>query len=230
MNFYFSNMNIMRQAIALAILLFAFEFLKEKKYFKYIIMVFIATLFHTVSFAALLLLLFSVLPNKRIIYYLEIVMAIITFVFYKQFFYILTLGFGYSGYATSEFGVSNYFGALISALQILFIMAFLYIVSHGKKPANGDNKFRLLSISVILYIWFSFLIIRMNIFNRISGLFGIYSIVAIPIILEKIKNDNISNYRICKIIFLSIYFTSFCIISFFRPEWYGVIPYNFFWQ
>ena len=226
MNCFFSNMNIMRQAVALAILLFGFEFLKEKKYIKYILVICIAILFHNVSFAALLLLIFSILPNKKSIYFIEIILALITFLLYKQFFNILTLGFGYSGYATSEYGVSNYFGAVLSALEILLIMLFLFFSSY-KKNIKFDNKnIRLFSIAEILYIWFDLLVIRMNIFNRISGLFSIYNIILIPIIFEHMKKYNKDNYKIATTIFFTIYIASFIIISLYRPEWYGVIPYE----
>ena len=231
MNNFFSNKKIMRQAIALAILLYGFEFLKDKKYIKYIFAVCIASLFHTVAFSALLLLIFSILPKKRWVYLLEIVLAIVTFVFYSKFFNILTLGFGYSGYMDTEFGLSNYFGSLLSALESLFVMIFLFVVSYNKKKFVKNNYiFRLLSIAIILYIWFSFLVMRMNIFNRISGIYSIYSIVFISYLLDEMKNNNIENYKISRGIILLIYFASFIIISIFRPEWYGVIPYNFFWQ
>lgn len=227
---FFSNMNIMRQALALAILLFAFEFLKEKKYVKYIVVVLIASLFHTVAFASLLLLVFAILPNKKIVYFIEVAAAILSFIFYRQLFNILTLGFGYSGYATSQYGVSNYFGAVLSALETLVVVTSLFLVSYSKKNRDNSNKMKLLTIASILYIWFGFLVIRMNIFNRISGLFGIYNIVLIPCLLEKMKENNKSNYIIMKNFVVVIYLTSFLIISILRPEWHGVIPYYFFWQ
>lgn len=227
---FFSNMNIMRQALALAILLFGFEFLKEKKYIKYIIVTLIASLFHTVAFASLLLLLFAMLPNKKSVYFLEFFLAILSFIFYRQLFNMLTLGFGYSGYATSEYGVSNYFGSVLSALEIFIVIGSLFLFSYSKNSNNSSYKLRVLTIASILYIWFNFLVIRMNIFNRISGLFGIYNIILIPCLLDKMKENNKSNYLIMKKFLVIIYLTSFLIISILRPEWYGVIPYYFFWQ
>lgn len=234
MNVFFSNMNIMRQAIAVAIILLGFEFLKEKKYVKYIITVLIASLFHTVSFATILLLVFSLLPKKKIIYELEVIVAIMTFLFYNQFFKLLTLGFGYEGYAISKFGESNYFGSLLGALESLFIIIFLAITSSSKKKneveKTEDYVFRLLIISGILYLWFSFLVMRMNIFNRISSLYISYNLILIPYILEKTKINMKDNYQICKFVCLGIYSLSFLIISILRPEWHGAIPYLFFWQ
>lgn len=227
---FFSNMNIMRQALALAILLFGFEYLKEKKYVKYILIVLVASQFHTVAYASLLLLLFTILPNKRKVYFIEVIAAIVSFIFYKQLFNILTLGFGYSGYATSEFGVSNYFGAVLSALETFIIIGFLILFSYNKTDKDMSNKMKLCTIASILYMWFSFLVIRMNIFNRISELFSIYNIIFIPCLLEKMNKNNLYNYKIMKFFSISIYLASFLIISILRPEWHGVIPYYFFWQ
>ena len=230
MLFFFSTMNIMRQALALSILLYGFDFLKEKKYFKYIITVFIAGLFHTVSFAGLLLLFFSILPNKKIVYIIEIFLAAITFIFYEQFFKLLTFGFGYESYATSKYGVSNYFGALIAAIEILLIIIFLVLASYKKGKKINSSSMKLLTITSILYIWFEFLVVRMNIFNRVAGLFGIYTIIFIPLLLEHMKEYNKDNYFISKSICCILLFASFLIISIFRPEWHGVIPYEFFWN
>lgn len=227
---FFSNMNIMRQALALAILLFAFELLKEKKYVKYVIVVLIASLFHTVAFASLLLLVFAMLPNRKLVYFIEILAAILSFVFYKQLFNVLTFGLGYSGYATSQYGVSNYLGAILSALETFTIVVALFLISYSKKAKDNSNKMKLLTIATILYTWFGFLVIRMNIFNRISGLFGVYNIVLIPCLLEKMKDNNKNNYVIMKNSTVVVYLTSFFIISVLRPEWHGVIPYQFFWQ
>ena len=231
MNCFFSNMNLMRQAISLEILLFGFEQLKEKKYIKYIIFVLISSLFHTVSFASILLLAFSILPNRKMTYYFEILLAIVTFLFYKQFFNILSLGFGYSEYAQSIFGTSNYFGSLICALEIFLIIVFLNVLTKSNRiKKENNNTIKCLNIAVILFIWFSFLTIRMTIFNRISGLFMVYSIVLIPSMLDNIKSINNNNYKIAKGVVLTMYLLSFMIISIYRPEWYGVIPYSFFWN
>lgn len=227
---YFSNMNIMRQAIAVAILLYGFEFLKEKKYIKYIITILIASMFHTVAFACSLLLFFYMLPNKKAVYFIEVLIAILTFIFYKQFFEILSLRFGYEGYAKSRFAVSNYFGSLLLAMENLLIILFLLFSSYSKKIPYEEKNLKLYIVAEILYLWFSFLVVRMNIFNRISSLYSIYVIIIIPFILEHMKKVNKSNYRIAYSVILCVYFLSFSIICTLRPEWHRAIPYMFFWS
>ena len=97
-NNYFSNLNVMRQAIAVAILLYGYEYLKRKKYPIYIIFIAVAASFHIVAVAALLWLLFIILPDKRKTVILEVLIGLITFVFYNQFFDLLTRFWGYGGY------------------------------------------------------------------------------------------------------------------------------------
>lgn len=54
---YNPSLNIVRQSIAMAILAFAFNFLIEKKVFKYILLVIIATLFHQTALIGIFMLL-----------------------------------------------------------------------------------------------------------------------------------------------------------------------------
>lgn len=232
MNIFFSNMNVMRQAIASSILILGFNLLKEKKYFRYIIVVLIATAFHKVAIAALLIVIFMVLPDKKFTYCLEVVLAVVTFIFGRKFFFLLSRFFGHTGYADSEFGVSNYFGSLIAACEVLVVAGVLMALAF-----NGSGKYaekfienKLLIVICVLYIWFSFLVVRMNIFNRIAGLFSIYSVVLFPKLLGYLKERNSNNYKVMSLAVPGIYFASFIVINIMRPEWYGVIPYTFFWN
>ena len=231
MNIYFSNMNVMRQAVASSILLLGFRCLKEKRYWEYLVYVAIATMFHKVSVAAVLIVVFMVLPDRKLTYILEVFLAVISFVLGKRFFFLLSAVFGHSGYADSEFGVSNYFGSLIAAGEILLVAGLLLFLAFIKKrdaeKLQGDKLF---IVICLLYIWFSFLVVRMNIFNRIAELFAVYTVVLFPKLLEYVDARNHRNYKIMCVFVRVVYFTSFVVINYFRPEWYGVVPYQFFWR
>ena len=231
MNIYFSNMNVMRQALASAILLFGYKCLKEKKYLKYLIYIVVAMSFHAVSVAAVLIVIFMLLPNRKLSYCIEILLAVVTFVFGNRFFSMLSSIFGYSGYAESEFGASNYFGSLIAACEVLVVAGtLLFLAFYKKKSAEKLLENKLLVVICLLYIWFSFLVVKMNIFNRISGLFAVYSVVLFPKLLEYVDARNHRSYKIMCVFVPMVYFSSFIVINLLRPEWYGVIPYAFFWD
>lgn len=230
MNIFFSYMNIMREAIAIGILLFGFDYIKDKKYIKFLIIVVIASLFHKAAIAILFLMVFSILPNKKISYFIEVCMALCTFLLYYRFFNILASILGYSDYARGSYGVSNYFAAVLKFLESLVTMVSLYFISYTGRNKFLNNKMRILTISTIIYIWFQLLSIRMIIFNRIYGLYSIYLLITIPELLMIIKKDNYTNYIIMKFFVITLYLLSFLIIGKFRPEWFGTIPYRFFWQ
>ena len=231
MNIFFSYMNVMREGLAISILLFGYEYLLEKKYVRYFLIILLASLFHTSAFAALILLLYSMLPKRRFFYFLEILIAIITFVFYTHFFSFITSIFGYSNYANGVFGLSNYFGSLLVFLESSIIFLMLYFITFsGNKVEYNRSKLQILTIINIIYLWFEFLTLRMVIFNRLYGIYAIYSIITIPELLSIIKIKNKTNYYICLFIVVSIFLSSFIIIGFYRPEWYETIPYSFYWQ
>ena len=231
MNVFFSYMNVMREALAITILLYGFEFLLDKKYIKYIFFVIIASFFHTAAFASIIALIYFVLPPKRISYFVEILIAIITYIFYASFFNILSSTFGYSNYANGVFGMSNYFGALIVFLENIIIFSILFLFASGKEKVDfNKRKMEVLTVITIVYLWFEFLTLRMVIFNRIYGLFIIYSIITIPELLNIIKKKNIFNYKVLLFVVFGVFFSSFIVIGALRPEWYGAIPYYFYWD
>jgi len=72
---YMMSMNIVRQAMAVGIILIGFEALKRKQYIKYLIYVGIAALFHTSAVVAVLLILCDRLRFKRNTFF---VLAVVT--------------------------------------------------------------------------------------------------------------------------------------------------------
>lgn len=229
-NIFFSYMNIMRQAMALSVCLFAYEYLKRKEYAKYFVLIGIACLFHTVAIANLILWAFGVLPHNKMTYRIAVGAALLSFVFYSQFFSILSFGLGYESYYQTSFIESNYLGALLEASQALLVIGGIVVFSMQRSKEYKNEEINLLIIAGIIYIWFSFLTIRMIVFNRISGLFSIYFIILLPNILEFVKSRNIKDYTLLKNASIFIYFVSFITISLLRPEWNRVIPYKFFWD
>lgn len=132
LNFFSNYMNIMRQALAISILLWGFGFLIRRERVRFILVVLIASLFHTGSFVALFALLFvrSHRPNLTIWLMCFPVAAILTFGLFQPILHLVIVFFpSYSVYLTNQFSVSNYFGAVLYALEYLFIFllgAFYY--------------------------------------------------------------------------------------------------------
>lgn len=234
-NIYFSYMNIMRQALAISIILLGIKYLLNKKYIKFIIVILLASLFHTVAIASIILIPIYMLKDKKILPYLILFAGLLGFVLYRPLFNILGNIFGYGGYADSEFAASNYFGALISFCKngIVFVIIEYYIYSNKLYEKDNNHNFykNVILTAVMLYA----LIMRMNIFNRLTPNFIIFGIIYIPNSLLSIQDFSKSyrhkwDYLVMLSLIILILFSSWMTINILRPEWNGAIPYEFFWQ
>lgn len=228
MNFYFSYMNIMRQAIAVSIILWAYEYLKKRRYIPFIILVILATMFH---FSAILAIIFIVLKelkfNKKFIY-IMLILSLLSFCFGRQFFiFLCKLSPRLNDYLAGEFSGSNYFGALIEAIiYIIIFFVGIFIIKKEDEEIFMDksNKENLLIGIVGLTCILLVLVMKVSIFNRFSPYFSIFTIIWIPNILSKIKRRE--NRMLMTITILLLLITYFIVIMLFRPEWYGTVPYS----
>lgn len=231
-NFFFAYMNIMRQAIAIAILLIGYEKLKEKKYIKYSLYIFIATLFHGSSVLALLLIPISKMKYNKRNLLIVFISVFLCFIFGKNIFLLIArLSPRLFEYVGGSFDAENYFGALIeSSIYFVTFIFGLYCLSANKLK-NEYLKFKdninLNTKIVAMALIISVMVMRVSIFNRFLPLFSIYLIIWIPDFLSCVSNKNRTFYTTLLLIF---YIAYFCIVMIYRPEWYGVLPYSFFWE
>ena len=239
LNYYFNYMNIMRQAIAIAILLLFYKFLKNKQYLFYLLGIIIAFFFHKTALMGLVLILVKMLTKFKYLNFSIAVCGIIAFIFYKEIFMFGAnfLGDYYLAYLNSEFADSNYFGSLLMVLQSFGISVSCgYLYYKIRKKDRLANSSFLMTISIVTLFCLA-LVMRMNIFNRISAIFEIYLIIFVPNILDNYKCS--SGYILKNRLLLASNIKYFCLfltllfflgINFLRPEWYGVVPYEFFFM
>lgn len=228
-NFFFSYMNIMRQAIAIAIILWGFEYLKEKKYIKYSIFVVIASLFHGSALLALLLIVLRQFNFNRQFLFFTLVFTMIGFVFGKKIFLILAnISPRLFNYVGGQFYSENYFAAFLNFLVYLvsFIFGIVNITKNDsstiyKKDNNNNILIGIIGAAVI----FSALTMKVSLFNRFTPYFSIFLIIWLANTIKKINNLKYRQFYLFVILItFSLYWS---IIAIYKPEWYGVIPYNF---
>lgn len=227
LNAYFFQLTGMRQALAIAIILYGIDFLIQKKYFKFLLIILLASTFHSSAIFLSILILIGKFSYKRNTYIRTIIVALIGFIFYKQLFRIATsILVKYAGYEDSIYGVSNYFGAVFQFLVgfILYSMChYLIFKLKEKREMNnlgiGKISIRSFSIAVCLQI----ITMQMNILGRMVPYFWIFSIIAIPEAVYNIKGRKRKEWILCIVLFTFIYWI---IIATTRPEWHGVIPYR----
>lgn len=246
LNIYFMYMTAMRQAIAIALLMYGFEALKRKKYLRYGIIVLLASSFHLSAITVLPLILFvdKQFTNKHFLF--TICIAVTVFILADSVFNIATNIFPqYTIYGGSTFDFSNYFGSVIIAIVSFVILCFglFYtlkdssfknnkmskILDH-QSTSNSLQKKQISYLAFMMSMWFlsSTLVVKINFFNRLTVFFDYYAILWLPEAITFIKDDK-ERYLMLYFVIILV-FTYSLIIMLFRPEWYGVIPYEAFWD
>lgn len=222
LNFYFLSMNMMRQWIALCIVLLGYEIcLTQDKYLPFLIICIFATFFHKTALCCVLLILVRLFKKYH---YSDLFLLVVSslsaifFVFSSKLLPLILGIFGYKEYLMSKFtSGSDIAGILLFAVSFL-LMVITYYYGHVKDEENKEY-FLIICLAVIIFS----LGIRISIFERIANYFYVFTIFRFPSVLSSIKIK--SNEIIIKYSAVILFFVYWIVICLYRPEWYGVIPY-----
>lgn len=250
MNMFFDTMNITRAYIAISFLLLSLKYIEEKKPYKFFLYVFFASLFHTSALTFFTLYLFAKInwSYKKLI---EIIILGVS-VFYL-FDLIVSLFINltgrYSDYLTSQYFIFENNIAIYVSLFVNFAFLFLGLLSRvpykgvfilpNHNIANDKNIYSQTNTSRLIEksnIWFSAIIIAFvisvaglnsTIMSRVGIYFSALYILFIPDILAQIRGEKVRSLVAFSVILgLLLYFY---VVLIYRPDWYGVIPYKWFW-
>lgn len=233
LNYWFLNMNVMRQAMAVAIVLLGYEKLKKDKLVSFYIFVFLACMFHKISVVALVFPIFFHVRLSKIFYIELIVISLLVFVFGNN---IYSLGLQilgkYDSYIDSKFSNSNYFGSLFNLLIASSSIVLYFITIKRSLPEkvllsrNASNDHFLLWMAIVLIVSFV-LSVKVILFNRITIFLYPFHLLIIDQVFTKWRQSDKKH-----IIFIVtiIALINFIVIYTFRPEWHGCNDYRFFWQ
>ena len=178
-------MNQSRQQLAIMIIFYAYKYIKNRDFFKYLLFVLIAFCFHK---SAIIMLPFYFLTNneinkKNLLIYGIIGIFIIVFGNYVEQILLLTdYGMTYINagmYADSSKAVYN----LIVRLGLM-LFSFMLI----KKDSLKNNRF--LYNLCIWCVISQIITYKVYAFGRITTYFFVFFILLIPNALKDIKNDN----------------------------------------
>lgn len=230
LNFYFSYMNIMRQALAICFILIGYEFLKKNKNISFILFCFLGMLFHESAILALILLVIKKIKFHKSTCVIIICFIALSFLYGNRIFdYFATYSPRLMDYVDSKYYVSNYLGSLLDALVYFLLYMFgIKILSNCDKNlfknSNGEANFEIWAVGIACI--FQTLVVKVSIFNRFSPYFSVFLILWIPNCLSKIKNQK--KRFLVSIILVLILISYWLIINIFRPNWYGAVPYSLF--
>ena len=243
--FYYRFMTMMRQGLAISIILVAYTLLngserKLKDYIKFALLILLASTFHSSAILCMLMILFDRLKftKKQIIFGVGAMVAF--YLFYMNFYTVALNFFGtgnnYERYLTSATeGVGNINMQTIYNFLLAFVPFLLgyYVLVWEKNLFKDDKNMYCLkkNESFLLYMvliasTFNLLVFRMNILNRFSLYFTPFVLILCPYAISSMKlKSNKPIVRACIYFMFGVYFVWLTITK--AAEFYGVVPYRF---
>ena len=228
MRFYYFFMSNIRQSIALSLILFSYDFIKKKKIIQFLLIILIASQFHTTAVLFLpAYFIDRIKYSKKYTYGLALITSLI-FVNFELLIGVV-LNFVPSKY-TNYINTSYYTNAknianIANFAVTLFVLFLSYIFKYHN---NSSNKSKISFYFLFLSTCIGLLTIKFGMLSRIQQYFYIFSIAIIPNILSKSNNKYIK--LISTLIIVVCFFLYNWIILAYRPEWQKVYPYELFFE
>lgn len=198
--YYFSFMNVMRQMIACAILMYALKYVWERKFLKFMAIVAIASGFHATSW------IFAVVYfvyNIKFTWKLSVVFSVAIFIAAPHIApllnHLMSLS-KYEHYLTSVYADKDQGYITLAIMILLAVFSSMYY-------DREDKKFQLYYKLQIISVWLSILIPYVALINRIRLMFGIPIIILLPLTINKIKDIPLRRIAIFAIVVL---YTIYC--------------------
>lgn len=230
-----SWMSVLRQSIAMAILFWAYDFMMEKKPIRFLLVVAIASSFHKVAIAFIIIYpVVHFLDNQNKTHKFETLIIIGSLVVGMLFDKVLNV-------AVSIFPVYSYYLNGIYAngeprisiyLRILIFVLMFWLprwVEKRKLDPKNDLKFRSLYRFSILNIAFMLMANQATIIMRLASLYSIYAVLDYS---ENVSGLNAYNNRkivvLLSVILFGIYGIFITVLK--TPEWQTTYPFFWFWQ
>lgn len=236
----FGTMNTMRMWLAIAILLFAVPYLLQRRIIPVILITIGAMTFHFSAIVFLILyFLVGIHWNTKSIL-LSLCVAIGILFVERPFFRLITRVLNkYSSYLDGRYfdsgGLATYIGLMI---QICFF-AFVYFEykkwNHNYETVDMDAtelKMKktyegLLISGMLVMLLLDIIGLNNTIMSRISAYFAPIAYLAIP---YSLRTSSKNNRLILSFLIIALLLVHFIIVMIYRPGWYGVSQYMFFWN
>ena len=214
--------NILRQAIAMVIVLIAYEMIKNKRNVIAILLILFASVFHTSAIVAFLWFAHKFIPKKPII----IIVAALTVATLSASgvlnTILSTILKEYENYFSSEQAGTGWLGIFYDCLRAFVFYLFTYIAY--KKSIKEHSLVVSNSVLLLMTVCLGF---SVNLFGRASSYFLLISAVDIP---NAFNSGNIKNRKLWMMIMGTVMLAYFIVTLIIRPEWNNLYPYEFNWS
>jgi hypothetical protein len=225
--FYFASLSTIRQGIATSIILYSYNYLRSKRYIRFFMGIFIASLFHQSSIAGILLFPISLIKiSKKVNFYILLISFFMVPLVQNFTFSILTssdVNERLLTYINSENNKPRFIQYLYYAIGLFNIFNYKKLVS-----ANYYNSvyIQIYNIGILVY---NVLIFEPTSAMRISAFYLISIIYLMPHYVEIFKNKIISEYGLKIFLLLTVCVYFYINISAFTDginQKIGFVPYD----
>lgn len=184
MYLFYLDMNYIRQAIAMSIICFAYKFLVEKKFWRFLLIVLLAATFHLTVLYMIPVFLVCLIPVST--------RSHLLYLFGLLFYYILSDGMlsiilskfhtEYSGSVFIEKGVYFYY-CFFPLLLCAFMVAISYFVKNKSRTLNV-----LIHLTLMMGFW-QIVMTKHALFERFSYYTMLFVVIAVPEALKAFKEE-----------------------------------------
>lgn len=183
--FYNLNFNMLRQGMALVILLLGFKYVREEKFLRFLLVVLFAYLFHSTAIIALLVyIVYLITAHKNntnnwiqmILIYICSTVFILSFESISQF--LLN-----AGLLSTRYAIYLNSDNVATGRSYIFYL-FIFIVCILSVKSEKDTIFNFFEIITFICIAFSILV-KISYLFRVINYFSIYLCFGIPYVFEK---------------------------------------------
>lgn len=217
--FYFYSFNVMRQCLTIAMFIYSIRFIKEKRFFPYLIINLLGGCIHTSAFLYIPLYFFFSKNYKRHIYILIIVFAI---VFRNYIFEILTFvldGTKYENYLTGLYANPTKLFNASQILNIILFIAFLIIT-----PKRSDKLFYIFRNIHFAGLIFTLFMGAVPLIFRVTTMFYNIQFLSVPYLYSNYLSCSKAKSQLLLSIIFVIYLALF--INSLINNANGILPYE----
>lgn len=226
--FYKPYINVMRQVIAISLVLVAIKFLFKEKPIRYFILIILGVFVHNSVVICILFPFFYKIKFTKKKAFLFILFSILLSIS-GDFIIQLFLSIGKSTkYVLKENAISSLFNFLMNAV-LFIVQQILFFRIPIDTPINDKRKMNFYSWMALMSIFFSIIGFRIWIMQRLILYFNIFYLLSIPNSIVLVKRSKLlsNTFRFAIVVMLILYQTGIYIL---RPDWTTEFPYHFFFQ
>ena len=230
MTLYFTPFNTIRQGIACSICFYAYNYINQHEYMKFVVMVLVASMFHSTALILIPILLFlneEFFSNKI---KLAILLSIFVFInldslwsYFIEFLNLIgqsKIASDYKDSLLDENGV-NIYRVIVAFLPTVISYIFYNKIKQSNEGMKNIDFMMNMSIFSAIFILFG---IKFAVIARVSQYFEIYNVLLYPYIL---KCFDIKARRFVTFSVLVLYFVYMSVLL---PSGGDIVPYQYYYD